>query len=68
MAEMPTSSAERRVSHKGPHAWSSTKQKVLKCCAFRHVCAFLKVNKLFKRPHFHHGQGNWIALFGKDSE
>jgi hypothetical protein len=32
----------------------------------KHICAFLKVNKLFKRPHFYHGQGSWIASFSRD--
>jgi hypothetical protein len=34
---------------------------------YKHVCEFLKVDKLFKIPHFHHGQWRWIVSLSKDS-
>jgi hypothetical protein len=30
----------------------------------KHVRAFLKVNKLFKIPHFYHSHRSWIVSFG----
>lgn len=50
-----------------PIACRGTESRVAHCRP-KHVRlrAFLKVNKLFKVPRFHYGQGNMDLLFGKD--
>jgi hypothetical protein len=33
---------------------------------YKHELMFMKVNKFFKRPGFHHCWGSWIVSFGRD--
>jgi hypothetical protein len=39
-----------------------------RCSAhYNQIMLLLKVNKLFKVPHFNHGWGSWIVSLGKES-